>query len=635
MGHIVIGTAGHIDHGKTTLIRALTGRETDRLREEIRRGISIDLGFTYFDLPSGSRAGIIDVPGHERFIKNMLAGASGIDLVLLAVAANEGIKPQTIEHIDILSYLGIKKALIVLTKATLADEVVQEVVKEDIREATADTFLENAEIITIDSLSGLGLQKLVERIDAIAHEVPPRNTSGPARLNIDRVFSLKGFGTIVTGTLAEGRIRQDDKLTIYPSGLSARIRSIQVHDSTVAEALAGQRTAINIPNIKTDEVSRGDVLATPGSLCEAKYIDVNLGIVRLTRQRLKFWERVRIYTGCREVLARLVPLDAESLGAGESAYCQLRLEESLAVKTGDMFVVRTYSPMDTIGGGVVLEPNAARHSKLNPELLHSLAALEENAPATSLELFVKQNTPISLGEACAALGITDAHAKIFLEQLPGLVIKFEDLLFHTHFVDTQRSCVLGLLEAYHAQYNMRPGMPREELRSRLAKLKRPEFEVFLKLIEYEGFIRLFGNVVAAHGFAPFFNPKQLAIKDRLVSSLLEAGFSPPSLGEVVQNSKLENEVCEALVASGELVRLGNDVLIHARFHKRAQDIVIKHIHQHGELSLAEFRDLTGSSRRYSMLILEDLDNRQITARSENKRTLHENLRRALRAKKHP
>ena len=589
MNHIIIGTAGHIDHGKTTLIRALTGRNTDRLHEEQRRGISIDLGFTYFDLPSGSRAGIIDVPGHERFIKNMLAGASGIDLVLLVVAANEGVKPQTTEHIDILSYLGIKEGLIVLTKSSLVDEDMLELVIDDIREQTASTFFENREIIMVDSVTGLGIEALVTRIDELCAQIPPRNTAAAPRLSIDRVFSLKGFGTVVTGTLAEGTISLDDELAVYStgadSGEKAKIRGIQVHDESVKTAFAGQRTAINISNVKPSDLSRGDVLARAGTLSASSYIDVKLSLVPHAERELKFWERVRLYVGAAQVLARVVLLDMETVKPGETAYAQLRLEESLALKKGDRFVIRRYSPMETIGGGIVLDPHAVRHAKLSPEKLELLAAMESQDVA-DIEASQQERAANEL-----------------------------------------RNLALAQLEAYHNENNMRGGIPKEELRSKLNKgletdLKKADFDTFLATTQDENLITVNANsLVALHGFTPHFNEKQSTAKNDIESRLMQAGFTPPPIAELLSGGKVYTEVLDALIGSS-IVRLDQTTVMHADFYEDAKLKLTEHLSAHGEITLAEFRDIIGASRKYAMMLLDDFDKRRITRRIEDKRVAY-------------
>ena len=392
MKHIIVGTAGHIDHGKTTLIKALTGRETDTLDEEKKRGISINLGFTFFDLPSGKRVGIVDVPGHEKFIKNMLAGASGLDMVMLVVAADEGVMPQTVEHIDILSFLNIKNGLIVLTKSDMVEEEFRELVKEDIKERMKGTFLEDAEILEVDSVSKRGIPELIQKLDDMSEQIEEKNENSPARLNIDRVFTIKGHGTVVTGTLLEGKISVDDDLVVYPENLKAKIRSIQVHGEDENTAYAGQRTAINISNVKKDEIGRGDVLAAPDSLEESMMLDVKMNIIKHVDKTLKHWDRLRLYHGTREILCRAVPLDKEEIAPGESGFVQLRLEESIVSKKGDTFVVRSYSPMATIGGGVIIDASPKKHKRFDEDVIEALKVKEKGELHDILEEYLKHNS---------------------------------------------------------------------------------------------------------------------------------------------------------------------------------------------------------------------------------------------------
>ena len=370
--NVIIGTAGHIDHGKTTLIKALSGIETDTTQEEKDRGMSINLGFAYFDLPSGKRCGVVDVPGHEKFIKNMLAGVSGINLVLLLVDSREGIMPQTKEHIDILTLLGIENYIIVMTKIDLVEEEYRELVKEDIREFIAGTVLENSPIIEVDSISKKGLDNLLETIDKKTEDIEAKNIEKNARLNIDRSFQVKGFGTVVTGTLTEGVVNVGDELVIYPKGIKTKVRNIQVHAKDVEKAYAGQRTAINLANIKFDDVKRGDTLATADSLTKTYMLDSEIKLINDERANLELWDRVRVYIGTEEVMARVVPLGTDLLKAGESSFAQLRLEDEIAVKNYDKFIIRTYSPMITIGGGVILDASPKKHSRFNEEILEKL-----------------------------------------------------------------------------------------------------------------------------------------------------------------------------------------------------------------------------------------------------------------------
>lgn len=350
MKNIIIGTAGHIDHGKTTLIKALTGRNTDRWEEEQRRGITIDLGFTYFDLKNGDRVGIIDVPGHEKFINNMVAGVVGMDLVMLVVAADEGIMPQTREHMDILGLLGIEKSILVINKCDLVDEEWLELVEEEIKEELEGTFLEDAPIVEVSAATGEGIPHLIDVIEQMtAKEVEPKEINTIPRLPIDRAFTLSGFGTIITGTLLTGSISKEDVLEMYPIGKECRIRSIQVHGQDVDRCYAGQRVAINLSNVKKKEIARGCVLAPPNSMKNTMLLDVKLNMLPSSMRVLTNHARLHFFTGTSEVLCRAVLLDKEDLGPGESGYVQLRLEEEVALRRGDKFVVRFYSPMETIG----------------------------------------------------------------------------------------------------------------------------------------------------------------------------------------------------------------------------------------------------------------------------------------------
>ena len=397
MKNIIIGTAGHIDHGKTTLIKALTGRNTDRWEEEQRRGITIDLGFTYFDLKSGDRAGIIDVPGHERFINNMVAGVVGMDLVMLVIAADEGIMPQTREHMDILGLLGIKKSILVLNKCDLVDEEWLELVEEEIKEELKGTFLEQAPIVHVSAATGEGIDHLKEVIEMVAREeVEEKEIHTIPRLPVDRVFSLSGFGTIVTGTLISGKITKDTTLCMYPIQRECKIRSIQVHGKEVDECFAGQRVAINLSNIKKSELQRGYVLAPPESMKNTMMLDVKMKVLESSVRILKNHTRLHLFTGTSEILCRAVLLDKEEIGPGEEGYVQLRLEEEIALRRGDKFVVRFYSPMETIGGGVVLEPNPSKKKRFHPETIEELKRKEGGSSADVIELHVRQYQELSL-----------------------------------------------------------------------------------------------------------------------------------------------------------------------------------------------------------------------------------------------
>lgn len=626
MKNVIIGTAGHIDHGKTTLIKALTGRETDTLAEEKKRGISINLGFTYFDLPSNKRAGIVDVPGHEKFIKNMLAGASGLDMVLLVVAADEGVMPQTVEHMDILTFLNIKKGMIVLTKSDTVEEDFRELVKEDIREKVKGTFLEDAEIIEVDSISKKGLDNLINKIDKMTDEIEDKNLDTPARLNIDRVFSIKGFGTVVTGTLIEGKISIDDDLVIYPKELKTKIRSIQVHGEGVETAYAGQRTAINISNVKVEEINRGDVLASPHSLEEAMMLDVRLSVVKHTDAGLKHWDRLRLYHGTREILCRAVPLEVEEIMPGESGLVQLRLEESIVAKKGDKFVVRRYSPMETIGGGIVIDTNPRKHKRFDTNIIEALKIKEKGELSDILEAYLKNNSRNypNIKEIMSYSGESEDNINKSLEKLIGQdkVICINNMYMHINQYNALKEKAESELQAYHKKFRLREGMLKEEVRSKVeSKFKTRDFDVLLDLFINDDLIKVNGNFISLKKFNVVFNEKQTKIKNEIEKILNNAGLNNIYAIEDITNNKKEyEEVLESLIGN-TVVRIEDSYLMSSKVYNDAKEKLIKYLEENKEITLGDYRDLVNSSRKNCMIILEDFDRNKITKRVENKRVL--------------
>lgn len=626
MKNVIIGTAGHIDHGKTTLIKALTGRETDTLAEEKKRGISINLGFTYFDLPSNKRAGIVDVPGHEKFVKNMLAGASGLDMVLLVVAADEGVMPQTVEHMDILTFLNIKKGMIVLTKSDTVEEDFRELVKEDIREKVKGTFLEDAEIIEVDSISKKGLDNLINKIDKMTDEIEDKNLDTPARLNIDRVFSIKGFGTVVTGTLIEGKISIDDDLVIYPKELKTKIRSIQVHGEGVETAYAGQRTAINISNVKVEEINRGDVLASPHSLEEAMMLDVRLSVVKHTDAGLKHWDRLRLYHGTREILCRAVPLEVEEIMPGESGLVQLRLEESIVAKKGDKFVVRRYSPMETIGGGIVIDTNPRKHKRFDTNIIEALKIKEKGELSDILEAYLKNNSRNypNIKEIMSYSGESEDNINKSLEKLIGQdkVICINNMYMHINQYNALKEKAESELQAYHKKFRLREGMLKEEVRSKVeSKFKTRDFDVLLDLFINDDLIKVNGNFVSLKKFNVVFNEKQTKIKNEIEKILNNAGLNNIYAIEDITNNKKEyEEVLESLIGN-TVVRIEDSYLMSSKVYNDAKEKLIKYLEENKEITLGDYRDLVNSSRKNCMIILEDFDRNKITKRVENKRVL--------------
>ena len=621
--NVIIGTAGHIDHGKTTLIKALSGIETDTTQEEKDRGMSINLGFAYFDLPSGKRCGVVDVPGHERFIKNMLAGVSGINLVLLLVDSREGIMPQTKEHIDILTLLGIENYIIVMTKIDLVEEEYRELVKEDIQEFISGTVLENSPIIEVDSISKKGLDILLATIDKKTEDIAAKNVEKNARINIDRSFQVKGFGTVVTGTLTEGVINVGDELVIYPKEVKAKVRNIQVHSKDVETAYAGQRTAINLANIKFDDVKRGDTLATAGSLTKTYMLDTEIKLINDERANLELWDRVRVYIGTEEVMARVVPLGTDLLKAGESSFAQLRLEEEIAVKNYDKFIIRTYSPMITIGGGVILDANPKKHSRFNEEVLEKLKVQLEGNTTDLIANYLLSHTDYlnSKENILKELQLPKEEVEESLTQLVENTTIYETKLGYIHKkkYDEVLEKLKKLLSDYHNRYKLKVGIPKIEVLSKF-KISQKEMLELLDLFILNNEIRLEGNLVAEKDFVVNYDKKQLAEKERIEKALLDGGFTPPSVKELTNGEKPKVELLESLI-DNTVVRLDADLVLHEKVFKDAVQKVEEHCKKNNQIGLAEFRDMTGSSRKYSMAILEYMDKIGITRRLENYRVL--------------
>lgn len=635
MKNVIIGTAGHIDHGKTTLIGALTGRNTDRLKEEKERGISIELGFTYFDLPSGRRAGIIDVPGHERFIKNMLAGAGGIDVVVLVIAADEGVMPQTREHLNILSLLQVKKGIIALTKKDMVDQEWLEMITEQIRDEVADSFLKDAKIIPVSSTTGDGLKELIAEIDSVTEVVEEKDTHEAFRLPVDRCFTITGFGTVVTGTLISGSITEGDKIEIYPRKTETRVRSIQVHEKNVKTAYAGQRVAINIANVKLDEIQRGDVLARPGCMEPTMMLDAKLKMLTGADKSIDNRDRLRLYHGTSEIMCRVVLLDREELKPGESAFVQLRLEEETACMKGDRFVIRTYSPMLTIGGGKILEPNPPKRKRFKEDVIEELKIKEQGNPAEVIERYLIQNSDKypekkTIIKASGNMS-AELYEKIAAELLEKQLIREfklgdETYVLHIKYLKDVETKLTELLEAYHRRNPLKGGISKEELRTRVFEGMKPRLaDLIFGYFEAEGIIKLENQYVAQRGFKVQFNKVQEQIKAVIEKSYEENRFNPPKLAELAETSRLDKNQCQlvynALIDMGELLKLDEDIAFSKDAYNEAVELLRRHIKENGSIQLGQFRDLLGTSRKYAMALLDYFDQNKITKRVGDNRVL--------------
>ncbi|MFQ7518399.1 MAG: selenocysteine-specific translation elongation factor [Clostridium sp.] len=627
MKNVILGTAGHIDHGKTTLIKALTGRETDNLKEEKQRGISINLGFTYFDLPSKKRVGIVDVPGHEKFIKNMLAGACGIDIVLLVVAADEGVMPQTVEHLDILNYLGVKKGIIVLTKCDLVDEDFISLVKDEVKEKTKGLFIENAPIVEVDSVSGRGLEELVKKIDEISEDIEEKKIDAPARMSIDRVFSLKGFGTIVTGTLIEGKISIDDEMTIYPSEKKVKVRNLQVHGCDVKTAYAGQRTAINLSNIKVSEIQRGDVIAETGSVEESMMIDVNISLVEHCKKSLKHWDRIRVFHCTKQILCRIVPLNEDEIPYGESGYAQLRLEEKIVAKKGDRFIIRSYSPMDTIGGGIIIDTAPKKHKIYDESVIETLKIKEKGELKDIIEEYLKLNLSnyITLKDLISYTGDKEEYVKEGLDVLikENKVIPVNKYYLHISHYNKLKDKTMDILNKYHKQYRLRKGILKEELRSRVdSKLKVKDMDIILNKMAEDKQIKVRDNLVSNYEFEVVFNQKQLSIKKEIENITRKNKLSClVTKDEICNKNKFYEEVLEALIGD-TIQKLDDTYYVDKDIYENMKNELINYLKQNNQITVAQFRDITNSNRKTSIAILEHFDRNRITKRIDDKRVLY-------------
>ncbi|OIQ11349.1 selenocysteine-specific translation elongation factor [Neomoorella thermoacetica] len=631
MDYIVVGTAGHVDHGKTVLVKALTGVDTDRLKEEKERGISIELGFAPLTLPSGRQLGLVDVPGHERFIRQMLAGVGGMDLVMLVVAADEGVMPQTREHLAIIDLLQIKKGIIVITKIDLVEADWLELVREEVRQAVKGTVLEDAPLVEVSALTGEGIAELREQLDALAAVTPPRPAAGRVRLPIDRVFSVTGFGTVVTGTLWSGTIKVGDELEVQPEGLKTRARNLQVHGRTVKEARAGQRVAVNLAGIETEAVHRGSSLLTPGFLTPTYRLDASFKLLNGARP-LANRDRVHFYLGTSEALGRVVLLDRDELNGGEEALIQLLMEKPVVASREDRFILRSYSPMETIGGGIIIDPVPPKHRRFQPEVLVSLQRRLEGSPEKILAQIIQEHREgLDWQEAATRASLSLEETRKLLQSMAAAgqvtLLRVENDLYA---ISTERyqawwQAVTRALEEFHSRYPLRPGLAREELRSRyFSRLPARVYQALLEEWSREGRLQLAANTVALAGFTPSFSETQKKLLKDLEDKYRVSRWQPPSFKEVAGSFNLDpselEELLHYLVREGVLVKINDEFYWHRQALGEARE-VIKNLASTGPFGLAEARDTLGSSRKYVLPLLEYLDQVKFTRRVGDKRVV--------------
>ena len=625
MKHIIIGTAGHIDHGKTTLIKALTGCNTDRWKEEQERGITIDLGFAFFDLPNGDRAGIVDVPGHEKFIHNMVAGVVGMDMVLLVIAADEGIMPQTKEHMDILHLLGIQKCIVVLNKIDLVDPEWLELMEEEVRDQLQDTFLKDAPVVKVSSVTGEGLKELTDEIVKMeTSEVQEKEIHTIPRLPIDRVFTISGFGTIVTGTLISGIIRKDDTLQLYPWNAPCKVRNIQVHGKNVDECSAGQRVAVNLTGIKKEDISRGDVLASSNSMKGTTLLDVKLKILKDSNRIVKNRSRLHLFTGTSEVLCRAILLDRDELKAGEECFAQLRLEQELALRKGDRFVVRFYSPMETIGGGEVLEPNPKAKRRFKEAALEELRRKEAGSSVDVVQMHVKshRDTLITITELAKLTALSEeeirqdvseledgSEALVFPMKKDTYVWMRDDELYLQDQIKAE-------LKKYHHKFPYRHGIKKAEIQTKYMKKIKPV--VAAKIFEHwetEESIISSGEYLHLPEFEILKDARYEGCRKLLLNSFEKAEYQFVKLSETdveKEYADMAEDILLLLREENQVVRLSEDAYTVKPLLEKAAEKIREVVHQQPVITISEVRDLFSTSRKNAKLILEYTDGQRIT-----------------------
>ena len=628
MKNIIVGTAGHIDHGKTTLIKALTGRNTDRWEEEQRRGITIDLGFTYFDLKNGDRVGIIDVPGHEKFINNMVAGVVGMDLVLLVVAADEGIMPQTREHMDILGLLGIKKSILVINKCDLVDEEWLELVEEEIQEELEGTFLEGAPVVKVSAATGQGLDELTDTIQQLmSDEVVAKDTQTIPRLPIDRAFTLSGFGTIITGTLISGTITREDVLEMYPIGKECKIRNIQVHGQNQDKCYAGQRVAINLSNVKKKEIRRGCVLAPKNSMKNTDLLDVKLKVLEDSMRILTNHERLHLYTGTSEILCRAVLVDKEQIGPGEEGLVQLRLEEEIAVKRGDRFVVRFYSPMETIGGGIVLEPNPVRKKRFDAQAIEELKKKESGSLGDVMELQIKEHgdTMITLAELAKVMAHSVDELKEYLEELEesGTIFVFpmkkDTYLWHRDSEFAVRQKIEETLRKYHSEHPYRYGMKKAEIHNTFLKKIKPNiFDAYIERMTGENVYGRREEYLSLPGYEVPKDAMYLQTEKLIEDTFEKAGydfvrFSEIDFGKIPRQTA--EDVVLMMIDEGKVLRINEEMFTMKHLMDEAKEKIQNHLKEENLITIAQVRDMFSTSRKSAKPILEYMDSIKVTKKT--------------------
>jgi selenocysteine-specific elongation factor len=630
MKHLILGTAGHIDHGKTSLVKALTGIDTDRLKEEKERGITIELGFAHMELPGDIRFGIVDVPGHERFVRAMVAGVGGMDLVMLVIAADEGVMPQTREHLEICQLLGVRKGLVALTKCDMVDKEWLELVVEEVREYLNCSFLEGAPIIPVSAKTAAGLEELKAGLASQAAEVAEKSAEGPFRLPVDRVFTIAGFGTVVTGTLLSGEIKTGDEVEILPAALPSRVRSVQSHGLMAEHGCAGQRLAVNLQGVELGEIMRGEVVVPRGAFRTTRAVDARFVYLSSASRELKHRSTLRLHSATYEVPAQVILLDRDTLEPGGSAFVQLRLKHPVLLLPGDHFIVRSYSPQITVGGGVVLDPAPPRRRR-SEQALELLRALGNGEDAEKIRLLAQESllSGVTAEELITRSGLSIKRSEASLACLlsQGLLVQMvrEPRIFlaKEQFAGLKAQLLAGL-EGYLRENTLKEGIGKEELKSHIPKRSDNRFfGPLLAALEKEGKALVDRDLVRIPGREAGDDAGGADLLAALESAIREGGIEPPTLKELAERlGRSEKELLEhlkPLLRSNRAVKVKSDIFYAPEPLARIRDLLVRHLEAKGEVTPAEFREITGLSRKFMIPLLEFFDQEKLTIRVGERR----------------
>lgn len=633
MKHLILGTAGHIDHGKTSLVRALTGIDTDRLKEEKERGITIELGFAHLELPGDIQFGIVDVPGHERFVRTMVAGVGGMDLVMLVIAADEGVMPQTREHLEICQLLGVKKGLVALTKCDMVEEEWRDMVAEEVREYLAGSFLDGAPIVPVSARTAAGLQDLTAALASLAAEVDERSADGPFRLPVDRVFSVAGFGTVVTGTLLSGEIGTGDDVEILPSGLTTRVRSVQSHGKRADKSSAGQRVAVNLQGVDQSDVMRGNVVVPRGAFRTTRAVDARFTYLASAPRELRHRSTLRLHSATYEVPAQIILLDRDVLQPGDSAFVQLRLKSQVLLLPGDLFILRSSSPQITVGGGQVLDPAPPRRRRRSAQALELIHSLQDGEDGERIRLLTQESllSGITREELVIRSGLTAKRTDAALTALlsGGSIVQMvrdpRIFLSQESFGALKENLRAGL-EGYLRENPMKEGIGKEELKFHIPRRSDSRFfGPVLSALEKEGKALVDRDLVKIPGRRVADDKAGADLLKAVEEMLRKAGMEPPTLKEMMQELRVgEKELMEhinLLVRNERLIKVKNDLFYAPGSVAEIRDRLRRYLEEKGEITPPEFREITGLSRKFMVPLLEYFDQEKLTIRVGDKRLL--------------